>query len=83
MPPCGGADFGRLIIFAKIGPPWESNLWQEGTNYNSQNWSSRANFGKTNFGSKSGTAGPVLGGFTAKIGPAGSILWGTNFGVTG
>jgi len=27
--------------------------------------------------------GPVLAGFSAKIGPAGPIFGGTNFGVTG
>ena len=46
-----------LPISAKIGPPW-------GTDIGSLNWS-----GRTNFGSKSGPAGPILGG--------------TDFGVTG
>jgi len=41
-------------------------FWQGGTNFGCQNWS----------------GGPVLVGFSAKIGPAGPILGGTDFGVT-
>ena len=74
VPPCGEADFDRLIIFAKIGPPWETDLWQQVTNFSSQNRSSRTDFDKTNFASKSGPARPVFAGFTAKIVAAGSIL---------
>jgi len=38
--------------------------------------------GGTNFGSKNWSGGPILAGFSAKIGPAGPILEGTDFGVT-
>jgi len=49
-----------------------------GTNFGCQNWS-----GRTDFGSKNWSWGPVLAGFSVKIGPAGPILGGTDFGVTG
>jgi len=49
-----------------------------GTNLGCQNWS-----GWTDFGSKNWSGGPVLAGFSAKISPAGPILGGTDFGVTG
>jgi len=42
------------------------------------NWS-----GRTDFGSKNWSRGPVLADFSAKIGPAGPILGGADFGVTG
>jgi len=48
-----------------------------GTNFGCQDWSSR-----TDFGSKNWSRGPVLAGFSAKIGPARPILGGTDFGVT-
>jgi len=52
-------------------------FWQGGTNFGCQNWS-----GRTDFGSKNWSGEPVLAGFSAKIGPAGPILGGTDFGVT-
>jgi len=57
---------------------WGDRFWQGGTNFGCQNWS-----GQTNFGSKNWSWGPVLAGFSAKIGPARPILGGTDFGVTG
>jgi len=48
-----------------------------GTNFGCQNWS-----GRTDFGNQNWSGGPVLAGFSAKIGPAGPILGGTDFGVT-
>jgi len=48
-----------------------------GTIFGCQNWS-----GWTDFGSKNWSRGPVLAGFSAKIGPARLILGGTDFDVT-
>jgi len=45
---------------------WGDRFWQGGTNFGSKNWS----------------GGPVLAAFSAKIGPAGPVLGGTDFGVT-
>ena len=49
-----------------------------GTSFGCQNW-----FGQTDFGSKTGPEGPVLANVSAKIGLAGPILGGTDFGMTG
>ena len=51
--------------------------WQRGTSFGCQKWS-----GRTDFGSKSGPGEPILAKFSAKIGPAGPTLGGTDFGVT-
>jgi len=56
---------------------WGDRFWQGGTNFGCQKWS-----GRTDFGSKNWFPGPVLAGFSAKIGSAGPILGGTDFGVT-
>ena len=52
-------------------------FWQEGIIFGSQN-----RFGRTNFGSTKWSGGPVLAGFSVKIGPAGPIFRGTDFGMT-
>ena len=57
---------------------WGDRFWQRETTFGSQKWSDR-----TDFGSKSGPGDQFWQVFSAKIGPAGPILGGTDFGVTG
>ena len=62
-----GTDFGRYFLPKSV--PW-------GTDFGKKGLGSQNRSGQTNFGSKSGSGGPVLAGFSAKISPAGPILGG-------